>query len=190
MANNTVNKDVSAVMNIGFDMIMGPCLRWKKELDNNSKPINDYDQFAMSAYLAFKGGNDGGPRPQAIVYDNFSVVGFPKGMDLVCLFLKNNKALTDIARLRGLADEFSVSMENEEEDADIVGADEEDGEDYGEIKRIVCNMLRNNQMSTPEIRKHFELTNSGIWKIMGDLEHDGLVNRAGKDGRAILWTLA
>jgi hypothetical protein len=95
----TISDDVSSVMSIGFDMIAGPVLRWKKEIAATNLNL-DYDHFALATYLAFKGGNAGGPMPQAIVYNSFSVVGFEKGMDLICLFLKNTKALEDISRLK------------------------------------------------------------------------------------------
>jgi hypothetical protein len=182
---------VTGAMNIGFDMIMGPMLRWMKNLDADGLLSLDYDQFAMTAYLAFKGGNDGGPRPQAIIYDSFSVVGFQKGMDLVCIFLKNQQGLEDIPRLHAFADEISASMEQDDSDgpAGAWKGVTSSGENVDEVKRIVCNMLRKNEVPTPEIRKQFNLTSSEIWSVMGDLEHDGLVKRVGTKGRAVVWTL-
>lgn len=183
-----MQNDISSVINIGFDMIMGPMLRWKKDVTGSNVDL-DYDQFSMATYLAFKGGNDGGPRPQAIVYDGFSVVGFPKGLDLICVFLKNNEALTNIARIRTFADTIASEMEKDEDD-EPPSPSGDNAETNDEIARIICNMLRGNELSTPKLRKHFDLTNSGIWSIMGNLEHDGVVKRSGKDGRSILWTLA
>ncbi|MFX0101761.1 MAG: hypothetical protein ACFFCS_19510 [Candidatus Hodarchaeota archaeon] len=183
-----MENDVSSVINIGFDMIMGPMLRWKKDVTASNVNL-DYDQFSMATYLAFKGGNDGGPRPQAIVYDGFSVVGFPKGLDLICVFLKNNRALTNMAKLKVYAETIASEMEKDDEEDDSTG-DPGNAESNDECKRIICNMLRGNELSTPELRKAFELTNSSIWRLMGDLEHDGVVKRSGKSGRSILWTLA
>ncbi|MBD3188913.1 hypothetical protein GF325_18950 [Candidatus Bathyarchaeota archaeon] len=188
MANADISENVSSIVNIGFDMIMGPTMRWKRDI--NPSPVSlDYDQFAMATYLAFKGGNEGGPRPQAIVYDGFSVVGLTRGMDLICLFLKNTKALSHMASLKAMAENVAIEMDDNCHD-EATTAGDDDGIDHEEIKRIVLNMLRGKEHATPELRKCFELTNSGIWKIMSDLENDGLVKRAGKDGRAILWTLA
>lgn len=191
--NDDATRDVSSIMNIGFDMIMGPCMRWKRDLDPSGTPDLDMDQFAMATYLAFKGGNDGGPRPAAIVYDGFSIVGIPNGMDLTCLFVKHNRALADIPRLRTFAEGMRAQVESaEDETRASTGDDDGDGDDGNadEIKRIISNMLRKNEMTTPDIRRHFELSNSGIWAIMSDLETKGTVKRAGTAGRAIVWTLA
>ncbi len=188
----STTEDISSAMSIGFDMIAGPMLRWKKEIDTKSSVKLDYDHFALATYLAFKGGNAVGPVPQAIVYDSFSVVGFQKGMDLVCLFLKNTKALENMARLRSFADDISAQMEMEEvtDELENPAASSPESENAKEIERIVCNMLRKNTLATPDIRKHFKITSSEVWAIMGNLEHDGLVKRAGKEGRSVLWTLA
>ncbi|MEX2680951.1 MAG: hypothetical protein Q6373_005080 [Candidatus Sigynarchaeota archaeon] len=183
--------DVSSAMSIGFDMISGPMVRWKKEIDLKNSVKLDYDHFALATYLAFKGGNEIGPVPQAIVYDSFSVVGFQKGLDLVCLFLKNTKGLENMARLKALADDISAQMEMQEvtDELENPAAKSDENDNTKEIERIICNMLRKNTLATPEIRKHFQLTSSEIWAIMSNLEHDGLVKRAGKDGRSVLWTL-
>ncbi len=187
----TAKDDISLVMNVGFDMIMGPVMRYKKEFGAGTTVDLDYDQFAMAMYLAFKGGNDGGPRPQAIIYDGFSVVGVPKGMDLLCMFVSNTRALQDMARLKAFADEISTQMNLDSGDDGLEGSDPADaGENAEEIKRIVCNMLRKNELTTPDIRRNFDLTSSGIWAIMSALEHDGLVRRVGKSGKAVVWTLA
>ncbi|MHA1700097.1 MAG: hypothetical protein ACTSWN_14745 [Promethearchaeota archaeon] len=189
-------KEVSSIMNIGFDMIVGPTIRWKKDLNRDKDPvldfIRDYDKFSMNAYLAFNGGNKGGPMPRAIVYEHFSVVGFPRGLDLICLFVKNTNALTQMAKLKELAESIAEEMDGKQSAAttDVLenGGDEAQLMD-AEIKRIVVNMLRSRQMTTPEIKNHFELTNSSTWRMMSELEHDGVVKRAGKRGRAVLWTL-
>ncbi|MFX1393547.1 MAG: hypothetical protein ACFFAH_08225, partial [Promethearchaeota archaeon] len=51
---------------IGFDMIDGPFLKWKKEYEKKSKSIVNLDDFAMNFYLAFRGGN-AGKKPRAIL---------------------------------------------------------------------------------------------------------------------------
>lgn len=191
MAENII-EDVSSVMSIGFDMIAGPMVRWKKDVDTTNHVELDYDHFALATYLAFKGGNAGGPMPQAIVYDSFSVAGFTKGMDLICLFLKNTKALENIPRLKEIASSFSAQMDKEDviDEQELVTEKVSEDDGVKDIKRIICNMLRQNSLPTPEIRSHFKLTSSEAWAIMSTLEHDGLVKRAGKDGRSVLWTLA
>ena len=59
-----------------------------------------------------------------------------------------------------------------------------------EIKRIVINLLKNQEISTPELRRYFKLTNSEIWKLMGQLENDHIVLRTQKRGRTQFWTVA
>jgi hypothetical protein len=71
---------------IGFDMIDGPFLKWKKEFEKSKNLVN-LDDFAMNFYLAFRGGN-AGKKPRAILYDKFYIVAFPKDLELCCLFMK------------------------------------------------------------------------------------------------------
>ncbi|MHA1794307.1 MAG: hypothetical protein ACTSVI_16840 [Promethearchaeota archaeon] len=184
------NKDgnIASVMNISFDMIMGPVLSWKKDFSPDPALNLDYEQFAMSTYLAFKGGNSNNMlQPKAIVYDSFSVVGFTRGHDLLCLFLKNHEMLSDIARLRNFAEEIASQVENDDNTSKVESAADDDED---EIKRIIKNVLNDTEMTTPELRRCFKLSSSGIWKIMSELENNGVVKRAGKKGKAISWTLA
>ena len=88
---------------IGFDMIDGPFLKWKKEYKNSRNKVN-LDDFAMNFYLAFRGGN-AGKKPRAILYDKFYIVAFPKDLELCCLFMKpqgieKNKRIS-LLRCRG-----------------------------------------------------------------------------------------
>ena len=57
-----------------------------------------------------------------------------------------------------------------------------------EIKRLIVNLLNGTEMSTPELRKYFKLSNSQIWKVMSGLESSKKIKRARKQGRTILWT--
>ena len=63
---------------IGFDMIDGPYIKYKKEYGAPSNLMN-LDDFAMNFYLAFRGGN-GGKKPRAILYDKFYIVAFPQDL--------------------------------------------------------------------------------------------------------------
>ena len=67
--NFTENEIFGAAL-IGFDMIDGPFLKWKKEFDDVKKRVN-LDDFAMNFYLAFRGGNESVKKPRAILYDEF-----------------------------------------------------------------------------------------------------------------------
>ena len=58
-----------------------------------------------------------------------------------------------------------------------------------EIKRLILNLLNGTEMSTPELRRYFKLSNSQIWKVMSDLENNKKVKRAKKKGRAVIWTI-
>ncbi len=57
-----------------------------------------------------------------------------------------------------------------------------------EIKRLIVNLLNGTEMSTPELRRDFQLSNSQIWKVMSGLESSKKIKRARKQGRNILWT--
>jgi biotin operon repressor len=169
---------------IGFDLIDGPFLKWKREYDENTH-VN-IDDFAMSFYLSFRGGN-AGKKPRAILYDNFYIVAFPKDLELCCLFMKPQGIENNIKQLNKVAnrilDEVTIDLEKEE-DID----QDSDEETIEEIKRLIVNLLNDTKMSTPELRKYFKLSNSQIWKVMSDLENDQKVDRVEKRGRAIIWT--
>jgi len=154
---------------IGFDMIDGPFLKWKKEY-NKTKNMVKLDDFAMNFYLAFRGGNASGKKPRAILYDNFYIVAFPRDFELCCLFMKPAHHLDEnIKKLNKIPKD---SDENTVE----------------EIKRLIPNLLTDTKMSTPELRRYFKLSNSQIWKVMSDLENSKKIKRAEKKGRAQLWT--
>lgn len=181
--------DVFNISLIGFDMIDGPFLKWRKNLHGASPVDVNLDDFAMNFYLAFRGGNDG-MKPRAIMYEDFSIVAFPRGLELMCLFLKSQATYQSLGALQKLATRQLARLDAEElaEDPEPTDDGLDPAEDTDEIKRIIVNLLANTQMSTPELRRYFKLTNSQVWKIMSALEADSLVARVGKDGRAILWT--
>jgi len=54
-----------------------------------------------------------------------------------------------------------------------------------EIKRLIVNLLNGTEMSTPELRRYFKLSNSQIWKIVSNLENSNKVKRTSRKGRAI-----
>ncbi|MBD3197143.1 MAG: hypothetical protein GF317_18960 [Candidatus Lokiarchaeota archaeon] len=177
---------------IGFDMIDGPFLKWKKEFSKEIDEVN-LDDFAMNFYLSFRGGN-AGKKPRAILYDNFYIVAFPQKLELCCLFMKPKGIENNLKQLSNIASRIIVEMEDDEDDVeeDTISKQDEDsnGDTIEEIKRLIINMLNDTKMSTPEMRKYFKLTNSQIWKVMSDLESSEKVIRAGKKGRAQLWTSA
>jgi hypothetical protein len=171
---------------IGFDMIDGPFLKWKKEY-NKSKNMVKLDDFAMNFYLAFRGGNASGKKPRAILYDNFYIVAFPRDLELCCLFMKPQNLDENIKQLNKVASRIITEMEVTDE-KEAKEQEESDENTVEEIKRLIPNLLTENKMTTPELRRYFKLSNSQIWKIMSDLENSKKIKRAEKKGRAQLWT--
>ncbi|MFX1374855.1 MAG: hypothetical protein ACFFA0_03480 [Promethearchaeota archaeon] len=171
---------------IGFDMIDGPFLKWKKEY-NKAKNMVKLDDFAMNFYLAFRGGNASGKKPRAILYDKFYIVAFPRDLELCCLFMKPQNLDENIKQLNKVASRIISEMESvdQPETEEIKDSDDNTVE---EIKRLIPNLLSDTKMSTPELRRYFKLSNSQIWKIMSDLENSKKIKRAEKKGRSILWT--
>jgi len=169
---------------IGFDMIDGPFLRWKKEYGSPTN-LMKLDDFAMNFYLAFRGGN-AGKKPRAILYDKFYIVAFPNDLELCCLFMKPQGIDKNIRELGKVANRIIVEMDASEEENEIATESNEDT--IEEMKRLIVNLLNGVEMSTPELRKYFKLSNSQIWKVMADLENSRKVKRARKEGRTILWT--
>ncbi|MHA1526642.1 MAG: hypothetical protein ACTSQD_06390, partial [Promethearchaeota archaeon] len=94
---------------IGFDMMDGPFLKWKKEYKNSRNKVN-IDDFAMNFYLAFRGGN-AGKKPRAILYDKFYIVAFPKDLELCCLFMKPQGIEKNITELNKIAGRIITEME-------------------------------------------------------------------------------
>ncbi len=172
---------------IGFDMIDGPFLKWKKEYNTNNNLVK-LDDFAMNFYLAFRGGNRGKDKktPRAILYDNFYIVAFPKDLELCCLFMKPKGVDNNIQQLNKIANRIITEMELDEEDSPQ--SESSDENTVEEIKRLIPNLLNGTEMSTPELRRYFKLSNSQIWKVMSDLESSKKIKRTRKKGRTILWT--
>ncbi|MFX0188346.1 MAG: hypothetical protein ACFE8A_11495 [Candidatus Hodarchaeota archaeon] len=170
---------------IGFDMIDGPFLKWKKEYENKSKNVVNLDDFAMNFYLAFRGGN-AGKKPRAILYDKFYIVAFPQDLELCCLFMKPHGIEKNISLLNKVANRIISEMELlvEEEEK----SDESSENIIKEIKRLIVILLDGTEMSTPELRRYFKLTSSQIWKLMSDLERTKKIKRTSKKGRAVFWT--
>ena len=171
---------------IGFDMIDGPFLKWKKEYKNSRNKVN-LDDFAMNFYLAFRGGNTG-KKPRAILYDKFYIVAFPKDLELCCLFMKPQGIEKNITELNKVAGRIIIEMEAVEEENVPSEDSDEDEDTIEEVKRLIVNLLNEKEMSTPELRKYFKLNNSQIWKLMSDLESSMKIKRARKKGRAVYWT--
>ena len=175
------NEIFSAAL-IGFDMIDGPFLKWKKAY-TQAQDIIDLNDFAMNFYLAFRGGN-AGKKPRAILYDDFYIVAFPKDLELCCLFMKPQGIENNIRQLNKIAYRIIDEMEVDEYTEDSNSSDEE----FEEIERLILNLLNETEMSTPELRKYFKLSNAEIWKVMSNLENSERVKRTDKKGRAVYWT--
>ena len=169
---------------IGFDLIDGPFIKWKKEYGTPSN-LMKLDDFAMNFYLAFRGGNTG-KKPRAILYDKFYIVAFPQDLELCCLFMKPQGIDRNINQLNKIASRITHEMDSIEQEVDIPVNSDEDAVE--EMKRIIVNLLSGVEMSTPELRRYFKLSNSQIWKVMSTLESSLKVKRARKQGRSVLWT--
>ncbi|MFX1309282.1 MAG: hypothetical protein ACFE9M_07115 [Promethearchaeota archaeon] len=182
--NFTENEIFGAAL-IGFDMIDGPFLKWKKEYANVGKGVS-LDDFAMNFYLAFRGGNESVKKPRAILYDKFYIVAFPRDLELCCLFMKPKNIDTNIKQLNKIASRIITEMDVCEED--VESSEDSDENTIDEIKRLIPNLLSSTKMSTPELRRYFKLSNSQIWKVMSDLENSKKIKRAEKIGRSVIWT--
>jgi len=183
--NFTENEMFGAAL-IGFDMIDGPFLKWKKEYSNINKGVR-LDDFAMNFYLAFRGGNESVKKPRAILYDKFYIVAFPRDLELCCLFMKpKNVVDNNIKQLNKIATRIITEMEAGE--VNEKSTQDSDENTIDEIKRLIPNLLSGTKMTTPELRRYFKLSNSQIWKIMSELENSKKIKRAEKRGRSILWT--
>ena len=181
---NFTESEIFGAALIGFDMIDGPFLKWKREYSNGSNGVNLND-FAMNFYLAFRGGNEFVKKPRAILYDKFYIVAFPKDLELCCLFMKPKNIDKNLSQLNKIASRLIVEMETNEEKNDTKDSDENT---VDEIKRLIPNLLNGTKMSTPELRRYFQLSNSQIWKIMSELENSHKIKRAEKKGRSVYWT--
>jgi len=181
---NFNEKELFGAALIGFDMIDGPFLKWKKEYGAHTNLMN-LEDFAMNFYLAFRGGN-AGKKPRAILYDKFYIVAFPKDLELTCLFMKPRGIDNSIKQLNKIASKIVHEMDLLEDENDTPVESSEDT--IEEIKRLIVNLLNGTEMSTPELRRYFKLSNSQIWKIMSGLESSKKIKRARKEGRTILWT--
>ncbi|HMF32925.1 MAG TPA: hypothetical protein VKK79_15995 [Candidatus Lokiarchaeia archaeon] len=178
--------ELMSVALIGFDVIEGPFLKWKQDYNADGTVAINMDEFAMNFYLAFKGGNES-MKPRAILYDNFYIVAFPRGLELCCMFMKPSDFASQFSQLSKVAERAILAKDEDEEraaDSDKTG---NPGQNIDEVKRVLVNLLGNAEMSTPELRRAFNLNNSQIWKILTDLESEQVVKRTGKQGRAICW---
>jgi hypothetical protein len=110
---NFNEKELFGAALIGFDMIDGPFLKWKREYVKSNEMMN-LDDFAMNFYLAFRGGN-AGKKPRAILYDNFYIVAFPKDLELCCLFMKPQGIENNIKQLNKIAFRIIDEMEIDED---------------------------------------------------------------------------
>ena len=182
---NFIEKEIFGAALIGFDMIDGPFLKWKKEYEDGDSQVN-LNEFAMNFYLAFRGGNASVRKPRAILYDNFYIVAFPKDLELCCLFMRPKNLDNNIKQLDKIASRIVTEMEVNEEINNV--NDNSDEDEIEEIKRLIPNLLNGTKMSTPELRRYFKLSNSQIWKVMSDLENSQMIKRAGKKGRSVFWT--
>lgn len=177
---NFEENEIIASAMIGFDMIEGPVLKWTQTFVEGQIDI-DFESFMMNFYLSFRGGNDG-LKPLAILYENFYIVAFPRGLELCCLFMKPRGIATKLNHLSKIAENIMAQMDQVEQDGD------DSGEDKEEVKRIIINMLHGQEMSTPEIRRCFKMTNSEVWKVISELEEAQMITRTQKLGRTQMWT--
>ena len=182
---NFDESEIVAAGMIGFDMIEGPNISWYKEFQQNNLAF-DMENFLMNFYLSFRGGDEE-LQPMSILYDGFYIVAFPRGLELCCLFMRPGDIYGKIGRLQNIAEELIRQMDlNGQQEIQIDNV--EGQQDRDEIERIVVNLLNQTEMSTPELRRYFKITNSEIWTIMSTLERENRVLRTQKVGRTQFWT--
>ncbi|MHA1673890.1 MAG: hypothetical protein ACTSYI_09695 [Promethearchaeota archaeon] len=185
---NFTENEITGAALIGFDMIEGPHIRWYRPFQDADFEI-DIENFLMNFYLSFRGGDES-LQPLAILYQDFYIVAFPRGLELCCLFLKPGDISNKIWRLNQIATELILQMDKLEDQQPSSPATEVDANimDYDEIKRIVVSLLNDQEISTPELKRYFKLSNSEIWRVMSQLEEANAVLRTEKRGRAQFWT--
>jgi uncharacterized membrane protein len=185
---NFNEKEIIATAMIGFDMIEGPSIKWYRQFLEREFNI-DMQSFLMNFYLSFRGGDEN-LQPRAILYPNFYIVAFPRGLELCCLFMQPENLQQQLNRLNQIANELMNQMDQVEEERANQNNDPEleNEKEYSEIKRIVVNLLNGQEISTPELRRYFKLSNSEIWQIMSQLEEINKVIRTQKVGRTQYWT--
>ncbi len=181
---NFVDSEIIAAALIGFDMIEGPGIKWYRQFQKCDLNI-DMESFLMNFYLSFRGGDEG-LQPLAILYGEFYIVAFPRGLELCCLFMHPENLTDKFKKLHQIANELVSQMDVAEENGEVTISEEDN--DIEEIKRIVINLLNGQEISTPEIRRYFKLSNSEIWRIMSQLEEAKEVMRTQKVGRTQFWT--
>ena len=182
---NFNESEIIAGAMIGFDMIEGPEIKWYRQFKDCTFQI-DMESFLMNFYLSFRGGDEE-LQPLAILYENFYIVAFPRGLELCCLFLQPEDVATKLQKLHQIAYELIIQMDDSEEQ-ELEQKPESEKQDYDEVKRITINLLHNQEISTPELRRYFKLTNSEIWRVMSQLEEAHEVSRTHKRGRTQFWT--
>jgi len=74
--------DILAVFKIKFDYSRGPVVEWKKQSENGES-LN-FEDFIVNFYVNFMGGNK---KPIALLFQDFDVLAFSKGLDLLTIFL-------------------------------------------------------------------------------------------------------
>ncbi|MHA1720297.1 MAG: hypothetical protein ACTSWX_04865 [Promethearchaeota archaeon] len=178
------NEIVAAGM-IGFDLVEGPYLKFYQEFQTMNFRL-DMENFLMNFYLSFRGGDES-LQPLAILYHDFYIVAFSRGLELCCLFMRPENIGLKIEKLSQIADGLIMQMD-EQEERKLGDEPAQISQDDQEIKRIVINLLHKQEKSTPELRRYFKLTNSEIWRVMSQLEEAKCVMRTQKIGRSQYWT--
>ena len=99
---NFTESEIIAGAMIGFDMIEGPEIKWYRQFKECNFEI-DMESFLMNFYLSFRGGDED-LQPLAILYENFYIVAFPRGLELCCLFLQPEDVTLKLHKLHKLND--------------------------------------------------------------------------------------
>lgn len=160
-------ENIQSIAVIGFDNVAGPILKWKKEFINSNFQV---EQFLTSFYLMFNNGSQF--MPKAIQFETFSVVTIFKDMDLICFFLKDQNLL-DYNKVAQLEKQYVPKMKKQVKEKSI--------------KSKMVELLKNQQMTVKEIRKHFRFNTNTVRKYLRALEEEGKAKRKGSQGKAIIW---
>ena len=78
--------DILAVFKIHFDYSRGPVVEWKKESENGTSM--NFEDLIVNFYMSFAAGGE--KKPIALLFNDFDVLAFSKGLDLLVIFLKKS----------------------------------------------------------------------------------------------------
>lgn len=146
--------DILAIFKIRFDYDRGPVVEWQKQRDNGNGSSLNFEDFAVNFYMNFMGGNQ---KPMALLFEDFDVLAFSKGLDLLAVFLNKSIKIDHYENYSRLAKKL---IENGKEAIKIKELEEKIEEkaipielvlgDLGRVPYSVLEGLVNNSIATAQ----------------------------------------